>query len=328
MKKIPMRSITPLVDDDGDEKKFSTDNPKGLMLKTLGVVEPGLVVVTVPNGHMLPHVRTAFEREILTGGQKTGLRFPKCTTVKSLYGGNERKVSQAKALALAQRPSEGSGSQEFASIGTREGFNLACDEGLCAVLPNLEQAKGGCLTFAQSGDASSAASLAEAMMRLRQAAKQSRSFMMLILVTERRPDELRLGDYCDDVVVTAACIPDPGVMFAFSADVVGLRDLNEMGIGKMMCSLRIHKGPYVWSWEPFIAADVLKRVIWKLRCSGKSLAEIGKIVDCDKSTVHRHMVGLPPVVKREFKEGWLKPYADLIEIAIESDENPESDEDS
>lgn len=315
-------------EDAGDDEERVTDNAKDLILETLGVVEPGLVVLTVSSALMTSQVRVAIERQIRSGGQKIGLRFPKKTPMKSLYSGNGRRVSEAKALAMGQTPIEGAAAQEFDAIGTREGFTLTSDEGLCAVLPLIEKTKDGWLTFAQSADAFSATAVVEALMRLRFAAKQAGCYVLLILITDRKLEDLRIYDYCDDLLIAAPCSADPDSQFAFSLDVFGLRDLNEMGIGKSMCSARVRNGQHIWKWEPFIAADVLKRVIWKLRCSGKSLADIGKIVDCDKSTVHRHMLGLPPVVKRVFKEGWLKPYADLIEIAIESDENPKSDEDS
>ena len=321
------KSVKRVVVNNGDEEERNASTTKDLMLETLGVFNPGLLVVTVPNGQMLPQIRAVLEREIISGSQKMGLRFPKKTSVKSLHAGNGSKVSQAKALALAQKPIEGVTPQEFLAIGTREGFNLACDEGLCVVLPIIEKGKGCWVTFAQTVDGSPGPSLVETFMRLRQAAKQAGSFVLLILVTNRKPEELRLMDYCDDVVVIGTCEPDPDILFAFSTDVVGLRDLNEMGIGKNMCSIRVRKGQYTWTWETFISFDVLKRVVWKLRCSGKSLADIGKMISCDKSTVHRHMLGLPRVVKREQKEGWLKPYEDMIEIAIDSDENSESEDD-
>lgn len=82
--------IDPVEDEDGNEEERNTGNTKDLMLDTLGVVEPGLVVVTVPSGPMLPRVRIAFERQILLGGERTGLRFPKKSSVKSLYAGNGR----------------------------------------------------------------------------------------------------------------------------------------------------------------------------------------------------------------------------------------------
>ena len=315
------------VETDDEEESGAADTSRDLIFDTLGSVEPGLVVVTVPTGLMLSHVRMAIERQIRSGGQKLGIRFPKKMAMTSLYPGGGRKVREAKALAQAQTPIAGAATQEFAAIGTRDGFTLTCDEGLCAVLPLLEQSKDGWATCSQSIDACPPAAVVEALMKMRAAAKQAGSYVLFFLVTGRKPEELQLQDYCDDLLVTANCEPEPGVQFAFSIDVVGLRNLNEVGIGKTMCSVRARKGQYVSRWDPFIAVELLKRVIWKLRCSGKSLAEIGKIVGCDKSTVHRHMAGLPPVVKREFKEDWLKPYADLIEIAIESDETAESEDD-
>ena len=320
------KSIKPVKDADGGEEERNGSDTKKLMLQTLGVVEPGLIAFIVPPDVILSHARSAVEYQALSGGDKMGLRFPKKMLVKSLYAGNGRKVSEAKALALTQTPLDGA-SHAFVAIGTRESFNLICDEGLCVVHPIIEKAKGSLVTFVQTIDAPSGP-LAEALIRLRQAAKQAGSFVLLFLKTERKPSELRLTDYCDDVVVIAKCSPDPSVLSAFSTDVIGLRDLNEVGIGKMMCSVRFRNGQYTWTWSSFIASDVLNRVIWKLRVSGKTLTEIGKIVRCDKSTVQRHMAGLPPLVERKLKEGWLKTYADLIEIAIdtEDDSDPEAKE--
>ena len=311
----------------GDEEERTTDTTKNLILSTLGIVEPGLVVATVPSGLVLSHVRMAIAHQILTGGRKTGLHFPKKTPMKSLYAGSGRSVLQAKALALAQAPIDGAPAHEFVAIGTREGFNVTSDEGLCAVRPLIEKTKGSWVTFAQSVNGITASAVVETLIHLRQAAKQSGTYVLFIMVTDGKPADLRIYDYCDDLLITAPCDPEPDVQFAFSVDVYGLRDLNQMGIGKTMCSVRLLNEQYKWRWEGFVAADLIRRLTWLLRCSGKSLTDIGKIFHSDKSTVHRRMAGLPPVVKREFKEGWLKPYADLLDIAIESDENSEPEED-
>lgn len=319
--------LTVIVNEEvGDEEQRAIDTTKDLILNTVGVVGPGLLVVTVPPGLVLTQVQMAIERQIRSGSRRTGLHFPKKRTMKSLYAGNGRRVLQAKALALALPPIDGAPAHEFEAIGTRDGFTVTCDEGLCAVIPFIEKAKGGWVTFAQSVDGFPTSSIAETLMRLRQAAKQAGTYVLFIMVTDGKREDLRIYDYCDDLLITAPCDPEPDVQFAFSVDVHGLRDLNQMGIGKTMCTVRVLNDQHKWKWEGFVAADLIKRVTWLLRCSGKSLDEIGKIFHSDKSTVHRRMAGLPPLVKREFKEGWLKPYADLLEIAIDSDEDTESDE--
>lgn len=317
-----------LVDDDTSdgEDHTTTDTSIGLILDAVGCVDTGLVLVTVPNNLLLSQVQLAVERQIRAGSERLGPRFPKKTRMKSLYPGGGRKEREARALAQAQKPLTGVALQEFMALGTRDGFTVTCDEGLCTVLPIIEKSKGDWVTVSQSIDTCSVQAVVDALMRLRAAAKLAECYVLFFLVTDRKAEEFRLNDCCDDLFITTKCDPDPGVHFAFSLDVVGLRNLNPMGIGKVMCSVRFRKGQFVWRWEPFISSDLLKRVIWKLRCSGKSLAEIGKIVQCDKSTVHRHMAGLPPLVKIETKEGWLKPYADFIEIAIESDDNEDDDE--
>lgn len=247
--------------------------------------------------------------------------------MKSLYAGNGRRVLQAKALLQAQPPIVGAPAHEFEAIGTREGFSVTSDEGLCAVLPFIKKAKDGWVTFAQSVDGFPNSALVETLIRLRQAAKQAGTYVLFIMVTDGKREDMRIYDYCVDLLITAPCDPGPDVQFAFSVDVYGLRDLNQIGIGKTMCSVRLVNDQYKWKWEDFVAADLVKRVTWMLRCSGKSLADIGKVFHSDKSTVHRRMAGLPPLVKREFKEGWLKPYTDFLDIAIESDENAEPEED-
>lgn len=60
-----------------DEEESANDTTKDLILNTLGVVEPGLVVVTVPPGLLLPQVQMAIERQIRLGSRRTGLHFQK-----------------------------------------------------------------------------------------------------------------------------------------------------------------------------------------------------------------------------------------------------------
>jgi hypothetical protein len=293
------------------------DDLKSVMLDTLGPVEPGLCVVAIRDPALLSMVRCAMERQIRLGHRAMGMAFPKKTPVLSLYAGSKRKAVEAEVLASAQRPSEHASEHLFRSMGTRDGFAWCTDEGLCALLPTIKDSRGWTTVAQVVGDEIDA-NIVDAFSRLRSAAAQARAFVMLFLVVSGRKSGIRIQDFTDNYVEVNRCEREPGAFVTFSANCVGLSDLHQLGIGSSMCSAKIEDGRYVWRWEQFISATVTDRVIWKLRCEGRSLAAIAKLVGLDKSNVHRHLAALPAPRNLELGREWFKAYADLLDL----DETP------
>jgi hypothetical protein len=270
--------------------------------------------VSVQDPSLVPLARVELERQARLGRGKTGLKFVGGELL-SLYAGASHKLDQAKALALAVSNKAGVPEHKFLSMGTRDGYAWCSDEGLSVLEPLIAKARGW-VTLAQPMAKITEPMLLEGLFRLRAVAKRAQAFVMLFVVSNSKESALRLEDFCDELLVVERCEPDPGNHTAFSVNAVGLSDLHELGVGKSMYSVKLIEGRYSVSSATFIATTAVDRVIWKLRCQDKSLAEIGKLVGLDKSNVHRRLLHLRPVKRLELSEDWLLEYADLIDLSV------------
>lgn len=290
-------------------------NPRTAMLKTMGRLKPGLVIVSC-HPSILASVRGAVERQLRGGRSQTGLRFPLKQPILSLYAGTSRSVDQARALSSAQAPVDGAAKHDFQCVGTRDGFAWCSDEGLHALEPLIRETKGW-LTLAQASGDCSVTTMIDAVLRIRTAAKRAAHHVVLFLTADQPHEALRLQDFCDEHIVVERCEREPDSVATFSVVCTGLSDLHDLGIGKSMCTAKFDGIKYTWSWEFFLSTKVLDRVIWKLRSENKSLAEIGEIVGLHKSNVHRHLADLPSPRPIDLPKKWLKRYAEVIGINTE-----------
>lgn len=286
---------------------------KSAMLQMLGPVDPGLYIVGIGDEALLAMVRCVVERQLRFGSQSMGLVLPKKTPVLSVYAGSKRKANEAKVLASAQRPSAKASDHQFRSIGTRDGFAWCSDEGIYALIPIIAENRGW-ITVAQVIHHDLDLNFMDACSRLRTAAINAGSYLMLFLVANPNARGGRISDFTDGYVAVDKCEREPGAFLTFSAKCSELSDLHPLGIGNSMCSVKIEDSLYSWTWEQFISKTVVDRVIWKLRCEGRSLDYIAKVVRMHKSNVHRHLAALVATRPMVPIRGWLNRYAEILDI--------------
>jgi hypothetical protein len=236
----------------------------------------------------------------------------------SVYVGNPRRIEQARILADAGATGLTLAKHAYESVGVRGGFSWCGDAGLHILRPLIERAEGW-LSVEQYLEGPVAPDQAEAMIRLRQAAKQAGVRVMLFLTCTDGLAKSRVGDICDEAIEVEACEPDPGVDIAFSIDCLGLDGLHSLGLGRTMCSVRVSDSTIRHVFESFVAPDLESRVMWLLRGQGKSLAEIGAMLKRNKTTVLRRLTGLPAPRRVKLADGWLEACLECLPVAESSD---------
>jgi DNA-binding transcriptional ArsR family regulator len=238
--------------------------------------------------------------------------MPSVTAMLSLYSCNSRALEQAKLLDSANPPSKRDIRHEFKVIGSRDGFDWCSVEGLASLLPIIESASGIWVFAEQKITEILSSQFASGLLNISNAAKLAGAWFMLFTVFTNRTKVADLRQLCDEYIEVTACEPDPHCYTAFAFDCVDLRALNAHGIGKIMCSVKLKDGVIRRTFSPFVSSELQKRAIWALRGQQRSLEEIGKMLGMNKSTVSRHLLGLPPCHAQERDDGWLRDYLQTI----------------
>lgn len=155
--------------------------------------------------------------------------------------------------------------------------------------------------------------LAETLMQLRAAAKRSQTHVVAILACESGFENSQLHELGDEHISINECEADYGYDLAFEIDVLGLRHLNRLGVGRTMCNVGFADGRITYEYEPFIHTTASARVMWWLRAAGRSYAQIGEIFDVNKSTVMRQLKTMPRQKSLEVDETWLNELIDHLD---------------
>jgi hypothetical protein len=314
--------------DDIDFSKHGTTNIKQ---KCVGVFPVGLNVICVTDSTLMSDVRNTFEFLATTGRTSVGLAMPKNTPLRSVLTCGRRGAEQAKILAEANIQSAHPIQHTFEVVGTRDGFDVTSDEGLCVVQPFIENSKG-CVSMGQVIEGPITPTFMDGLSRLRHTALRVGVRLMFFVGCVEGYKKTHLEKFCEEYVEISRCQPDPNAYAAYSIDCVGLRTLNSLGIGKKMCSVKLIDGKIRRNFTEFISDNLHTRIMWILRGHGKKFYEIGQIFDVDKATIWRRLQGLPPPKPIKVPDEWLNGYLDVARAIgkVEDDEGdrgPTSEDD-
>ncbi len=290
-------------------KKAKISAVKNHLVPLISPIPLGLTIVSIREASLTPHVRNTFEQLALTGSTKLGIPMSKVKEVLSLYSGNVRQLEQAMALKNANVPPKKPVKHNFRACGSREGFDWFSDEGFCVLEPIIKEADGW-LTLEQCSVGPVTVSIADGLFRIRNAAQQAGVWVMVFLVCQEGYEKSRLHEFCDEYIEVSPCEPDIGGETAFSIDCVGLRNLNPLGIGITMCSVKLSEGQFRRRYTPYISSNLETRVMWILRGQGKTLEEIGSLLQKNRSSVLRRLQGLPTPKPVNMADRWLERYLD------------------
>ncbi|MFX1802083.1 hypothetical protein PWR66_00135 [Paraburkholderia sp. A1RO-5] len=299
----------------------------GLLTPHSQPMSPGLMVVLIRGKHLGRDVRAAIEAEYVNGGNIAGIPAPEAGFMWSLHSGSTSAVDEQNALAALEQRSDSAIERTCYAYGLRRSFSYCRDEGLETLLPVIGNAEDGWVTLAQACDSLPPEHLIAGMHEIRTAAEQANAYVLLFVVCTNEDQVPSIQDFCDEYLEVDECEPDPDAHLAFSIEALRLADMHALGYGKVICNVTLTDDGYTRKFEPFVAKSLRDRFIWKLRASGKSLAEIGELVDLHKSTVKRCLDGMRPVRRQTLPDEMIAQYLDALEVGDSADESTELPDD-
>ncbi|SDI42057.1 hypothetical protein SAMN05216466_122114 [Paraburkholderia phenazinium] len=274
----------------------------------------GLATVVIRDKHLLRDARAAIEVQYMNFGNVADTPAPQAEFMLSLHSGAASEVDGLNALAELEKFPKTAMARTFNAYGLRRNFNFCSDEGLNTLLPVIEDAENSWVTLAQSCESLSSVHLIAGMCEIRATAEKAAAYVLLFIVGSSKDQRPGVQDFCDEYLEVEACEPDPRAHLAFSIEALRLADMHALGYGKVICNVTLTNDGYVRTFEPFIAKSLRDRFIWKLRAAGKSLAEIGELVDRHKSSVKRCLDGMRPVRRRAISDELIAQHVEALEV--------------
>lgn len=282
------------------------------IIETISPFTHGLIIASMLESSLLLQARSALTRLVLSGSKKLHIPILKPKSVLSLYAGKTRQLEQAKAFDLACVPLKNSAEHKYESCGLSDRFNWCSDEGFHTLSPIIIQNTGGWVILELNLSDAPLPSIVHGLTHIREIANQHEVWVMLFLVCSNATEKSHLIDLADEYMEVSPCEPDVDGETAFSVDCVSIRKLNSLGIGKTMCNVKLSNGKFYRSFKPFVSNKLEDRVIWNLRCEGKTQGDIANILKISESTISRRLSLLPKPSQVNMREGWLERYLELI----------------
>ncbi|TGP44878.1 hypothetical protein EN871_09865 [bacterium M00.F.Ca.ET.228.01.1.1] len=282
--------------------------------KSIQPTTTGLTALVVNDKHLVDNARKAIEKLYMCFDNIAGIPAPDAAFMSSLHSGNVQTLDELYALAELENLPDTALERTFYSCGSRPNFNFLGNEGLHMLLPIIEDAENGWVTLAQSCDSLSPEHLIAGMCQIRATAEKAEAYVLLIIVCPGKERVPGIRDFCDEYLEVDACESDPGAHLAFSIEALRLADMHGLGYGKVICNVTLTDDGYLRTFEPFISTSLRDRFIWKLRASGKSLAEIGELVDLHKSSVKRCLDGMRPVRRQKLSDEEIAQHLDALDV--------------
>lgn len=287
-------------------------SPHHPVLPQLSAFQKGLTIFSCNDLSIAGDVSNTITQLAVRSSKQLGIPMPKVDAVMSLLSGNTRKIEQAKLLHGMNPSSVTAVPHEFKVIASRDGFDWCSNEGLSTLLPLIESAANKWLILEQQVVGPVSPILANGLSRISAAAKQAGAWVMVIVVSANGCQNAPLHQLCDEYIEVTKCEPYPGCYTAFAFDCVNIRDLNPIGVGKTMCSVKLKDGVLRRDFEPFVSQELLTRAIWTLRGQRQTIVEIAKLVGLHKSNVSRRLAGLPQPHSTNIHAEWLEEYLEAI----------------
>jgi len=296
------------------------------------LIDMNLVVVLVADHVDTDVVRQLMMQQVMSGGANLGIQFPKVTVLRSWHCGGERNKARVKAEdCYYGQPPEGV-KRIYRCLEVDRRFNWLSDAGLMAIGSKIsasgaEGSKGEWNIFCQSDVDFDEPDTIRTLLNLRDRAKHSGNHVMVIAGGVEQPDNVapKLGPLCDEVVLAKYCAPDPDVHQAIEIVVPDLRRSHQFGVGRIMASVLRTTENFKIRYEPFIHGGLAFRFAWRLSSAGRSLEDVGKVLNKNKSTIMRWLRKLPPTTQIKFGEAEINKTLAMIEC-LESESDVDDDE--
>lgn len=169
-------------------------------LKQINTMPHGLIVVKAPEPYSW-WVREAVEKQLVCGHEIAGMCLPSVRFLWSMHSGGAHgpdKLSLATLGGTSANPVP----RMFCNVSSRRNYNFSSDEGLDTVVPMIERASGGCVTFSQPSDLLSPERFIDAMHEIRSAAKKSSTYVVMFIIPSDQQEMPDIREFCDDYLST------------------------------------------------------------------------------------------------------------------------------
>ena len=290
-----------------------TPTPPGLTVITISsLAQPTALVRCLmetlvrcePNDLQIPMNRQLPVWSLSTGPSTLLEDMPTCTVGNKKAG---EKIKTRKHVQISDRP----------------GFDYTCDEGfqhLSEVLPDHDRRI--CISLHQDVNGVLPPHFIEGLRRIQTFAEEDKKYVMLILTFKDAKQAALIERHVANFIEVLPCEPDPGFVLAFSIRCTNLSNVHALGVGYAMAQIRISKKDpaYFISMERFLSPNVVDRVIAYLRTESVSLAQIGKVVNLNKSTVQRRLTALPSHWKPTPNENWKEKFSSQFDFEVEDED--------
>jgi hypothetical protein len=278
----------------------------------------GLVVVLVDGAVESDVARQVLIQQIMKGDMGLGIQFPQCKTIRSWHSGGQRHKDRVEAANNCYPDPPNGITRRVRCIDVDHRFNWLSDAGLMALRKTLKgneekSTQGDWNVILQNSAALENSSTMHVLFKLRHEATSAGNHVMLIIggLSKISDSANKLFSMCDEIITIEACEADQDSHLALKIAVPSLNNSHQFGKGAVMASLIRGQDKYKINITPFIASELKQRLAWWFSGSGKSLDEIGKYLDVNKSTVSRWLQKMPPVKQVNMTE-------EEIEQALES----------
>ena len=298
------KTTTPKKAKVGQTKDTGSSTVKSLAM-VVTPFTPGVSFVALTEAGLLPIVHANFVAELSTGGGRFPIPGPEdMECITTIVSGSNRAQEQARGMAMAASSSRAKVKNKFEFIPARVPIDWCSDAGFI-ILSNLIADTKGVIT-------------------IEQVIPKVDVFIVCPDKCEKTNFDKIFGDYLE----VNSCQPDPYSYSAFSIDAVALSHMNPLGVGKVMCAIKLIDGRFRRSFTPYISDDLEIRNMWILKGHGLSYQKVADALAVEKTKVWRSLQGLPPPKKVNLPANWLDAYQDLAEIIMDvEDEDEEAAED-
>jgi hypothetical protein len=283
---------------------------------------PGLIGVVAP-ATTLPseQVRATLENLVRSEANDMGVPMNISLPVMSVFSGAVNRFSSyVQQVEMYEKSHAGKLKPlDQRHIGHRASFEWTREEGFQHLRELLEEDdRPCCVSLHQHVDGALAPQVIEGLRRIDTAARRKKKHVMLFMTFQNFTQAASLSQFVDNFIEIRPCEPDPGALLAFSIECISMRHQHALGVGHAMVQIKLSKdGHYLTRMDRFLAAGLTDRVIAYMRAESTSLADIGKVVHLNKSTVLRRLAALPSHWTPTPKANWKEKFSTRFDFKIE-----------
>ena len=249
-------------------------------------------------------------QQVRTGQSISGVPIQP-NAVETLLAAPSRVLRQLEAQSAFFAAPSNAAAHTLRHVGERE-FDWASSEGLYCATTGVKPRTATAIM--QRIPHPIPLHMFEGVSRLNMEAKRHGYYVLMFAHFDNEATAIRFRDVTSELFDVSVCEPDPLFHTAFSIRSSTVESGLLIGPQGTMVQVRIEDGRCDFMTEAFIAAQVTDRVIWKMRCDGDSLAEIGGVVELDKSNVKRRLDKMRAPRSSEVGSDWRKTYAGLFDL--------------